>query len=109
MRNGLSGVGEKRMENRVIYLESTDVFQGDKNSPEEMRIILWVHIGRERIHCFTRFTMDSVTSHVCQLLDYRLEFKSGCGKSFPPEDWIHVEGNFKVLFLLLTNSLRHSI
>ena len=40
MRKGVSGVGGKRMENRVIYLESTDVLQGDKNSPKEMRIIL---------------------------------------------------------------------
>ena len=30
-------------------------------------------------------------------------------KIISPEDRIHVEGNFKVLFLLVTNSLRHSI
>ena len=85
MMKGLSGVAGKRMKSRVIYLESTDVLQGDKKSPKEMRIILWVHFGRERIHGFTRFEMDSVTSHVCQLLGSTtwLEFKSGCGKSFP--------------------------
>ena len=40
MRKGLSGVAGKRMKNRVIYLKSTDVLQGDKKSPKEMRIIL---------------------------------------------------------------------
>lgn len=29
----------------------------------------------EKIHGFTRFTMDSATSHVCQLPGCRLEFK----------------------------------
>ena len=84
MSKGLSG--GKRIKNKIIYLESTDVLQGDKNlrrgNAENFVSFYW-----KREDSWFPWILNR-TSNLPNLptTGCRLGLKSGFGKLFPPED-----------------------